>query len=477
LKTSLTLAVLVTTTLALLSLGGSFVAAGQPPVSHRSAAQALPIESVPLLELPPVDNQRALAAAKQAALDAPLQFGVAQPTLATPATDGTWESLPSGAQLWRLRVRSQGAVSLNLGFTRYVMPPGGHLNVYDPSLGLLHGPYTAADNEAHGQLWTPLLLGDEAVIEVELPAATPREQLQLVLSSVGHGFQDPFNPLVEKSGSCNVDVVCPQGEPWRSQIRSVARMIFTFGGGTYTCTGALINNTAQDKRPFFLTAEHCDIDAGNAPTVVTYWNFESPICRTPGSPASGGPGGGSESQTMSGAIWRAEYPPSDMTLLELDDAVPEAYNPYWAGWDRGAGAPSGAVAIHHPQGDEKRISFENDPTTITSYLGTASPGNGNYLRVIDWDLGTTEVGSSGSPLFNPAGLVVGQLHGGGAACGNNQSDWYGRLYASWSGGGALGTRLSDYLDPVGSGVTALEGTDGRPPLPLTPYSYLPGVQR
>jgi hypothetical protein len=127
----------------------------------------------------------------------------------------------------------------------------------------------------------------------------------------------------------------------------------------------------------------------------------------------------------------------------------------YGGWDRSGAAPSSATTVHHPNGDEKRISFENDPVTVTSYYGTASPGDGTHLRVADWDLGTTEGGSSGSPLFDAAQRVVGQLHGGDAACGNDLPDWYGRFSASWSGGGTSATRLSDWLDPTSTGATTL----------------------
>ena len=69
------------------------------------------------------------------------------------------------------------------------------------------------------------------------------------------------------------------------------------------------------------------------------------------------------------------------------------------------------------------------------------PGSGSaYLRVNDWDLGTTEPGSSGSPLFDPDHCIVGQLFGGFAACSNDLEDWYGRFYVSWTGGGTSDSR-------------------------------------
>jgi lysyl endopeptidase len=228
----------------------------------------------------------------------------------------------------------------------------------------------------------------------------------------------------------------------------------------YLCSGALINNTSGDLTPYFLTAHHCGVTAATAATVVVYWNYQNCPCRTPGSAASGGAGNGSLGQFQTGSTVRADYASTDVTLLELDDPIAAAVNAHWAGWDRTGADASSAVGIHHPGGEEKRISFENDPTTVTSYYGTAVPGDGTHIRVTDWDLGTTEGGSSGSPLFNPDHRIIGQLHGGDAACGNNEDDWYGRFSVSWTGGGTNSTRLSNWLDPGSTGVTVLDGIDG-----------------
>ena len=51
-----------------------------------------------------------------------------------------------------------------------------------------------------------------------------------------------------------------------------------------------------------------------------------------------------------------------------------------------------------------------------------------------WDEGVTEPGSSGSPLFDQNGRIIGQLYGGSAACQGtsaNGYDYYGRLGVSW----------------------------------------------
>lgn len=367
----------------------------------------------------------------------------------------TQNGTTSEMSVWRTRINSRGALSLNFGFTEYFMPEGGSLHIYTPDHSQRIRPFTAADNEVHGQLWTPMIKGDTIIIEVNVPTNT-RNQLKLNLTSVNHGYlgasvNEVFQIL---SGSCNVDVVCSEGDGWRDQIRSAAAIST---GGSGFCSGGALNNTANDGRGFFLTAAHCGINSGNAPSLVTYWNFENSYCRVPGSSDSGGQGDGTLNQFNTGAIFRASYTPSDMTLVELDDPFDPAHNVYLAGWNAGDTASSSAVAIHHPSVDEKRISFENDPTAITSYSGTSSPGDGTHIRVVDWDLGTTEPGSSGSHLFDQNKRVIGQLHGGGAACGNNQSDWYGWLHASWTGGGTNSSRLSNWLDPTNSGQTAIDG--------------------
>ena len=58
-------------------------------------------------------------------------------------------------------------------------------------------------------------------------------------------------------------------------------------------------------KQYFLTADHCGINAGNAASLVTFWNYENSTCRPLGSPASGGAGDGQLTQFMTGATFRA----------------------------------------------------------------------------------------------------------------------------------------------------------------------------
>ncbi len=411
----------------------------------------VPLAQVPIIEIGPIDLRFVEGEDEiRRSQDLPPRFAIPHAVLLTPATAGLWQTLPDGRRQWRLRVSPPGARSINLGFERYNVPPGGRLHLYASDGTSRIRPLTEDDNQDHGQLWTPVILSDEMVVELVLPDQTVADALELQLTSINYGYRGfgrrpaPDEAAGPRSGACNVDVVCPDGDLWWNEIPSVA--VISLGGGTF-CTGFMVNNTANDETPYFMTANHCGINSGNAASLVTYWNYETSVC--------GGTPDGSLSQFNSGATWRASYSTSDFTLVQLNSSPNPAWGVTFAGWDRTSGNPSGATAIHHPSTDEKRISFENQPTTTTSYYGTSSPGDGTHVRVADWDSGTTEGGSSGSPLFNPNHRVIGQLHGGNAACGNNLDDWYGRFSVSWTGGGSSSSRLSNWLDPISTGQTTL----------------------
>ncbi len=390
---------------------------------------------------------------------APLRFAEPYEVAFSTRTLGDWTAGDDGFDTWQVRLRVPSAVSINLGFSRYVMPQDGTLTLYSADKSRKIRAFTAADNGAHGQLWTPMLDGEEILVEARVPKLR-RDSLELELASINAGFTDFNNPMAVLSGSCNIDVVCPQGDAWRDQIRSVGA--YSRGGIDY-CSGALVNNMRNDGKSYFLTAYHCGVTASTQASVVIYWNYENSTCRAPGSGASGGPGDGSRAEFSSGVVVRGTSSATDFTLVETQTPVDPAFDLYWSGVDASATLAPGAVGIHHPRVEEKRISFANDPLTVTDYLGTTVPGNGTHLRVFTWQQGTTEGGSSGSPIFNPDNKrIVGQLHGGYAACNDTRSDWYGWTNVSWNGGGTAATQLKAWLDPDNTGTQSFDGRDGAP---------------
>src|SRR5690606_5032649 len=134
-----------------------------------------------------------------------------------------------------------GALSIDVGFSEFRLPSGAALWVIGEGKGNVAGPFTDADNSKSRQLWTPIVRGDKARIELRVPA-NKRQFVKLQLGNVQQAFRDILASDVfssAKSGSCNIDVACEEGNSWQDQINSVAR--YTFSG--FLCTGQLIATT------------------------------------------------------------------------------------------------------------------------------------------------------------------------------------------------------------------------------------------
>jgi len=204
------------------------------PAAEYEAVQ--PLSTVDTLTMPGVDMVSIRMEDEIAdQMNEPWRFAVPMEVLLSTADCGTWEPLSDGRVMWRLHVVSRGATSLNLGFRRWVMPEGGEMFLYTPDYSFRYGPLTVKDNREHGEYWSAVLPGDELVVEISMPVAG-MEQLEVLLTAVNHGYRGFFSEPAdgERSQSCNIDVVCPEGDPWRNEIRAVGALQL---GGSRLCTG------------------------------------------------------------------------------------------------------------------------------------------------------------------------------------------------------------------------------------------------
>src|SRR6185295_4626748 len=118
----------------------------------------------------------------------------------------------------------------------------------------------------------------------------------------------------------------PLGADWQDEKRGV---VILLSGGSGFCTGSLINTTANDCRPYVLTANHCSAGA----STVFGFNFENSACGSgPPPPAS--------TQTVSGATVLANFASSDFTLLQMSSPPPQSFNAYFHGWSHSTTAPT-----------------------------------------------------------------------------------------------------------------------------------------
>ncbi|MGW8315599.1 MAG: trypsin-like peptidase domain-containing protein [Bacteroidales bacterium] len=403
-----------------------------------------------------------------------IEFALERPVTLSPEFNGSW-FIQGESRIWQVRIISPGAYSLGLVFNTYRLEPGIRVFVYDPDLGEVKGAFTSRNNKSSGILPVGHLKGDELIVEMQVPLGQDSYG-DLSVESVSHAFLDlgglaggeDCDPgTFGCSQPCMIDVNCVEGNPWQTEKRSVIRIFTT----NQYCTGVLVNNTLQDGIPYILTAEHCLNREYYANRSVFLFNYESPSCYGEDGPTD---------MSIAGSDLVAVGDSIDFSLVKLSSDVPLDYEPYFAGWDLTVPQSSSSVTIHHPWGDVKKITIDDDAPSIPS-----KPGDVPYTDLEDyhyfsywwikrWDLGSTQGGSSGSPLFNQAGKVIGLLSGGMARCGDsigydtendrvrydnsfNYDDYYTQLKYAWDYSALPEESLKYWLDPLNAGVTSLNG--------------------
>lgn len=343
-----------------------------------------------------------------------------------------------------LKIESEDARSLNLLLEDMNLDNFTAFEISNEKKQIL-GPYSKYDLTKNGNFLSWPLEGNTLYLRFYSNKAS---SIQFYLRHIVYGLTENLSRSFGQSGACNVNINCPEGTGWQTEKRSVVMLLN--GAGTRYCTGALVNNTAEDGRPYILTARHCNV-SGNSSFM---FNYESPDCSLTDGPTF---------QTIQGADLKASWSVSDFTLIEMHNPPPASYFAYYSGWDKSGTLPDSATGIHHPRGDIKKISKDYDLLADSCYV-CPNP-NLDYWLVRAWDLGTTEPASSGSPLFDRNHRIIGQLRGGQATCVNSINDYYGKFSVSWEGGGTPDTRLKDWLDPMGVNPNFLDGKSSINPNP------------
>jgi len=106
-----------------------------PLQSNDPQVQALispevPIETMPQIDLNPYIEEDLINDRQ----DKGWRFAVSIPVNLTMQNSGRWESLPNGDRIWRLQIKSSGAVSTNLLYKKFFIPKYATLHIYTPKL-------------------------------------------------------------------------------------------------------------------------------------------------------------------------------------------------------------------------------------------------------------------------------------------------------------------------------------------------------
>ena len=407
--------------------------------------------NVPVISFPSVS--RDMLTMENATGAKPMQFALPFDGRWTPENSGVWSETDK-LRIWRCGFYVPEALSVGIIFSLFDIPEEASVFVYTPGYQNMKGAYTFENKLLSRQLALSHLPGSLCFVEYDVPVDKYKPN-QLAIGRVAggvidvFGFQEKLDTQTGISGSCEVDINCPEGSLWQTEKRGVAKLVVN---GITLCTGSLVNNTEHNGKPYLLTAGHCVADQDDAWRTVFTFNYERSGC---------GSGTASSAQTISGSDLISTVSGLDFSLVQLTVPPPPSYKPIYLGWDLDTTGISSTVTIHHPAGDVKKISVDYNAPVIGNFGGGYDYMS--HWRIIRWDKGATEGGSSGAPLFNQNHRIIGTLTGGDANCSKPENDYFQRMDRCWDDYEPPANQLRAWLDPVNAGFMHVDYYD--------PYNY------
>ena len=405
----------------------------------------------------------------QAREGAPMPVSKLIPVDYSPDNSGYRTTLPGGEKIWRLHLVAKGAVAIMLYYNDFYIPEGGALYIYSADKSQLLGAYTSQTHPSGGLFASEFIGGDELILEY-VESETSEEKPRICINEIGYGYNTAalraFCGITTRaSGSCMVDINCEEGDAWQNEKKGVCYTIQKIGTKNYICTASLMNNTAEDFKPLILTARHCAsgggviADSSEMKQWMFYFHKEREGCGSSYLPVV--------PKTMTGCrmLVNTEMTGgSDGMLLILNDMIPESYDVFYNGWDRRDIAASSGVNIHHPSGDNMKISTYGEPAKVYTFISSEFNGDKNahwnvtFMETAN-GYGVTEEGSSGSPLYNENKLVIGTLTGGNSSCTYSRGlNIYGKMSYHWDKYKTdSSTRMDVWLDPLNNKALTLQG--------------------
>jgi V8-like Glu-specific endopeptidase len=273
---------------------------------------------------------------------------------------------------------------------------------------------------------SPFIAGDELIVEVILSTADEGNIPKINFPYISH-FNTANEPsdLIFTSGKssyCQINAVCDLNSLKTSS--SITKIIYTDPetGGSYVCSGTLLNDRISSGTPYLITAGHCINNQNTANTVQTFWFYNSLKCNefeiNP-----------KYTSVSGGALFLHSDKATDISLIKMNKNPPQGVT--FSGWSSANIENNNMVAsLHHPRGDLQKIStgfirnylqcffYPDQDGFKCKPIDSKTESNSTHYEV-RWSSGVTEAGSSGSGLFvkiNNNNYLIGNLTGGNESC-------------------------------------------------------------
>lgn len=371
--------------------------------------------------------------------------------------DGSWNDV-DGGRVWSMTFISKNATSLNYSFSNMSIPNGAEIYVVDKENRVVFGPVTCDFINKNGSYLTDLIPGDESTIYLYEPSEYSGES-SFTIEKIIHGCQDN---LYTEGRSNRVDII-----PWNTNVACRSDWVDSARGvagiyssdGTDCGNGTLMMSTDLSFRPYMLLSyDKIDSNGDHVLSTSEISAAESWIFRFNRRKTTCDGTANASVQVFNGATLRSSWYNSGFALMELNNDITSTAI-RWQGWDRSSNTPSQGVCIYingaYNNAGYLSISSENH----SLYSKKCSIRNLYHWVIGLWDEGHSWGGNYGSPLFNQDYRVVGHLNHMDLDFDEMTSEiCFGKLPSSWTGGGTNATRLSNWLDPVGTGQTTINSS-------------------
>ena len=382
-------------------------------------------------------------------------------------------TIDSTTKTYSLLLSAEDSQSLGFFFSNFFLEDNSCLNIFNSNKSEVLATFDNSVNKPQKFLRTSQFFCDTIVLE--LNCIKTSSQKSFLISKIYYGFQDISEKIsgikkISTTSVCSneVDINCDEGFDYQDIKNAVIKYSFEEDNYLYFCTGALINNYKNDSTPYVLTAAHCICQADKAETVIAYFNYEKTSCGSKESAKSKSIEGATLVATAPMTNYTPKFgkvtqvPAMDFTLLKLKTIPTEDCKPYYAGFTINKESNLETVAcIHHPQGSYKKIAISKSIPYVDTYPNEADETNyelNSHWHIATWSVGTTESGSSGSPLLNSSKKIIGLLSGGYASCSEPVDDFFQMLSAAWDTYPDKSNQLKYWLAGE-SGITECDAYD------------------
>lgn len=367
-------------------------------------------------------------------------FAIPYDTLISPSTHGVWITTSTGEKIWTIAIQSENARSINLICEPYQLTPGVKLFICDSTGNEIRGAFTFRNNKPSNVLAVTPINSDYILVEMQMDATvTDYGEFGISRISIEPGYEENLKYAQDEwfgtSASCNVDVNCFDNRNIAFQKYSIVRYVYR---GTNRCTGTLVNNTSYNGMPYILTAGHCISSDYEAATAVYTFNYVSPECNG---------GDDEEEKTIAGSELISYSYYVDFALVKLYEKPPADYKPLYAGWDISDETYDTTYTLHHPEGDVMKIAYNENEIEYSDASAYGFLPNTHWL-IQNYEVGSTEAGSSGSSLFSEQNKIIGTLTAGNEVCTEDIEDIYQELAYSWDYYSDSNSHLKTWLDPL-----------------------------